>query len=105
MPWYFYLLQFAGGLFLFNGVPHFVQSISGHRFQSPFATPPGLGESAALINVPWGYAKLLVGAVLLWVFQPRGDGAVLGWILAGPGFLMMSVMLPTHFGKVRSRNP
>ena len=35
MPWYFYLLQFVSGLFLANGVPHFVQGISGNRFQSP----------------------------------------------------------------------
>lgn len=105
MPWYFYLLQFVGGLFLSNGIPHFVQGISGHRFQSPFATPPGVGESSALVNVVWGYANLLVGAVLLWVFQPRGDGALLGWILVGLGFLMMAVMLSIHFGKVRSRNP
>jgi hypothetical protein len=102
MPWYFYLLQFVSGLFLANGVPHFVQGISGNRFQSPFATPPGVGESSPLINALWGYANLLVGAVLLWFFQPRGDSALVGWILVGLGILMMAVMLSTHFGKVRS---
>ena len=30
MPWYFYLFEFVSGLFLANGVPHFVQGISGH---------------------------------------------------------------------------
>ena len=57
MPWYFYLLQFVSGLFLANGVPHFVQGISGNRFQSPFATPPGVGESSPLINALWGYRQ------------------------------------------------
>ena len=103
MPWYFYLLQFVSGLFLSNGIPHFVQGISGHRFQTPFATPPGVGESSPLINALWGYANLAVGAILLWYFQPRGDGACLGWMLVGLGILLMAVMLSTHFGKVRSR--
>lgn len=103
MPWYFYLLQFVSGLFLANGVPHFVQGISGHRFQSPFATPPGVGESSPLINALWGYANLLAGVTLFWLFQPRGDDAFLGWILAGLGILLMTVMLSTHFGRVRSR--
>ncbi len=26
LPWYIYLLQFVAGLFLANGVPHFVDS-------------------------------------------------------------------------------
>jgi hypothetical protein len=25
LPWYIYVLQFVSGLFLANGVPHFVQ--------------------------------------------------------------------------------
>ncbi|MGC1870591.1 MAG: hypothetical protein WA700_06490 [Acidobacteriaceae bacterium] len=104
MPWYFYLFQFVSGLFLANGVPHFVQGVSGHRFQSPFATPPGVGESSPLLNALWGYANLAVGAALLWFFHPRGDGAFLGWILFSLGILLMAVMLSTHFGKVRSRS-
>jgi len=47
MPWYFYLLEFLSGMFLANGVPHFVQGVSGAPFQSPFAKPPGVGESSA----------------------------------------------------------
>jgi hypothetical protein len=54
MPWYFYLLEFLGGAFLANGVPHFVHGVSGAPFQSPFAKPPGVGESSALSNVRGG---------------------------------------------------
>ena len=103
MPWYFYLLEFVSGLFLANGVPHFVLGVSGHWFQSPFATPPGVGESSPLANTLWGYANLLVGVTLLWFFRPYGDTAMLGWTLVGLGVLLMAVMLSTHFGKVRSR--
>ena len=48
IPWYFYVFEFVSGLFLANGVPHFVQGISGHRFQSPFGYPPGVRESSPL---------------------------------------------------------
>lgn len=104
MVWHFYLLQFVSGLFLANGIPHFVQGVSGHRFQSPFATPPGVGESSPLINTLWGYANLAVGTTLLWFFQPRGDSAFMSWILVGLGILLMAVMLSNHFGKIRSRS-
>jgi hypothetical protein len=103
MPWYFYLLEFVSGLFLANGVPHFVQGVSGHRFQSPFATPPGVGESSPLSNALWGYANLAVAATLLWFFRPYGDTAIFGWTLVGLGVLLMAVMLSTYFGKIRSR--
>ncbi len=33
MAWHFYLAQFVSGLLLANGVPHFVQGISGEKFQ------------------------------------------------------------------------
>ena len=61
MPWYFYLLEFVSGLLLANGVPHFVQGISGEKFQSPFASPPGGGESSPVTNTIWGFANLSVG--------------------------------------------
>ncbi len=46
MSWYHYLACFFAGAFLANAVPHFVQGISGERFPSPFATPPGKGLSS-----------------------------------------------------------
>ena len=55
MAWYAYLAYFAAGALLVNGVPHFVNGISGKRFQSPFASPPGVGESPPLVNVLWGW--------------------------------------------------
>jgi hypothetical protein len=102
MPWYFYLLEFLSGLFLANGVPHFVQGVCGHRFQSPFGSPPGVGESSPMSNAIWGFANLAGGFVLLWFFGPRGDEAGIGWIVVGAGALAMAVMLSAHFGRVRS---
>jgi hypothetical protein len=102
MLWHFYVLEFVSGLLLANGVPHFVQGVSGHRFQSPFATPRGVGESSALINALWGFANLVAGFILLWSFGPHGFEAPVGWIVVGLGVLVAAVGLSIHFGKVRS---
>ncbi|MGH7075189.1 MAG: hypothetical protein ACREFD_13430 [Stellaceae bacterium] len=102
MPWYFYLLQFVAGLLLANGVPHFVQGISGNPFQSPFASPPGVGESSPLVNLLWGFANLAAGFILLRFFDPAGANAWTGWIAIGAGVLLMGILLARHFGKVRA---
>jgi hypothetical protein len=101
LPWYIYLLQFVSGLFLANGVPHFVQGISGHRFQTPFAAPRGVGESSPLVNVLWGFANLAIGFALLWAFAPKGSEVAFEWVLVGLGVLVAAVFLATHFGRVR----
>jgi hypothetical protein len=103
MPWYVYLMQFVAGFLLSNGVPHFVQGISGHRFQSPFASPPGVGESSPVINVVWGFANLAVGFAILGLFAPKGAEVVLEWAVVGLGVLAAGVMLARHFGRVRSK--
>ncbi|MGA7673715.1 MAG: hypothetical protein WCA78_01555 [Rhizomicrobium sp.] len=103
MPWYFYVLEFVSGLFLANGIPHFVQGISGNRFQSPFGSPPGVGESSPLSNALWGSGNLAIGFILLWFFGPQGFEAGVGWILVGLGALLAAVSLSIHFGKVRSK--
>jgi hypothetical protein len=72
LPWHVCLLQFVAGLFLANGVPHFVQGMSGQWFQTPFASPRGVGESSPVINVLWGFFNLAVGFALLFAFAPQG---------------------------------
>ena len=84
---------------------HFVQGVSGHRFQSPFATPRGVGESSPLINVLWGFANLAAGFILLWLFGPYGFEAAVGWIVVGLGVLVAAVGMSVYFGTVRSKVP
>jgi hypothetical protein len=105
MPWYIYVLQFVSGLLLANGVPHFVQGISGHRFQSPFPSPPGVGISSPVVNVLWGFGNLAVGFAILWSFVPKGSDVVLEWVAVGLGVLVAAIMLARHFGRVRSEGP
>jgi hypothetical protein len=102
MVWYGYVLEFLAGMFLANGVPHFVHGVSGAPFQSPFASPPGVGESSAMVNVLWGFGNLVVGLLLLHFFWPWGAA---GWAAVGAGALATSIQLALHFGKVRADKP
>lgn len=56
MKWYAYVGYFFAGAFLANSVPHFVQGITGHEFQTPFAE-----SSSAMLNVLWGFINLAIG--------------------------------------------
>jgi hypothetical protein len=102
IPWYIFLLQFVAGLFLANGVPHFVQGLCGNRFPTPFASPPGSGDSSPVFNVVWGFFSLAVGFALLFSFAPKGADVILEWAFVGLGALLMGIFLAQHFGRVRS---
>ena len=65
MEWSLYIADFFAGVFLANAVPHFVHGISGDKFPTPFAKPPGKGLSSALVNVIWSLFNVLVGYLLL----------------------------------------
>jgi hypothetical protein len=64
MRWYHFVAHFFGGVFLANALPHLCNGISGHAFQSPFASPPGVGLSSSVVNVLWGLFNLAVGYLL-----------------------------------------
>ena len=99
MRWYHYVAYFWGGAFLANAVPHFVSGISGHPFQSPFASPPGEGLSSATVNVLWGSFNLAVGYVLVCrvgTFELRQTRHVVAF---GLGALLMAIMLSRAFGR------
>jgi hypothetical protein len=102
LPWCVYLLQFVAGLFLANGVPHFVQGITGHWFQSPFASPPSVGESSAIVNVLWGFLNLVIGFWLLFAFAPKGAEVIVEWAFVALGALLMALFCARHFCRVRS---
>lgn len=101
MTWYDYVAYFFAGLFLANSVPHFVHGISGKKFQSPFAKPPGVGESSPIVNVIWGLFNAVVGYALIFGVGRFTLGFTRPVLAAGLGAAIISVFLASHFGRVR----
>jgi len=99
MRWYHYLAYFFGGAFLENAMPHFVSGISGHPFQSPFASPPGVGLSSATINVLWGFFNLVVAYLLVCRVGRFNLRKTLHALVLGAGILAMSLMSAYAFGR------
>jgi uncharacterized membrane protein len=96
--WYNYIACFFAGMFIANVVPHFVQGISGDRFPTPFAHPPGKGLSSPTVNVVWSLFNLVVGAILFRVGKVSSgdDSAVLVFFA---GIAAISTMLSVRFAK------
>ena len=96
MNWYDYIACFFAGMFLANAVPHFVHGISGDRFPTPFADPPGKGLSSSTVNVVWALLNLAVGYILLRAgkFSGGGDSAL---VVFFAGMAAISIMLSMHF--------
>jgi hypothetical protein len=95
-----YVALFFGGMFLANAVPHFVSGVCGRKFPSPFASPPGKGESSPMVNVLWGSFNLMIGYLLVFrvgEFFIRETSSV---VALGVGGLAMAVMLAWNFGKI-----
>jgi hypothetical protein len=100
MRWYHYISYFFGGAFLANALPHLGNGISGHAFQSPFASPPGVGLSSSLVNVLWGLFNLVVGYLLVCRVGRFDLRKTLHVLVLGAGILVMSLNLALHFGRL-----
>lgn len=104
MRWYHYVAYFFGGAFLANTLPHLGNGISGHAFQSPFASPPGEGLSSSKVNVVWGLFNLVV-AYLLIVRVGQFDLRRTSHALAlGLGVAATAIMLADRFGRFHGGN-
>jgi hypothetical protein len=71
----------------------------GYAFQSPFASPPGVGLSTSTVNVLWGLFNLAVAYLLICrvgTFSLRSTRHVL---VLGVGILITSLMLARAFGR------
>lgn len=96
MSWYAYLACFFAGAFFANTVPHFVKGISGDRFPTPFARPPGRGLSSPTVNVVWALFNMVLGYTLFRTGGvERGGHAALALFFAGVA--AMSIMLSRGF--------
>ena len=102
MAWSLLLVRFLAGVFLANGIPHFVHGLSGRAFPTPFARPPGIGLPSPVTNVLWGFANFLGGGLLLGAMapsQPGHNGETAAVVL---GALVLAMALAWHFGRVHA---
>ncbi|HXF09126.1 MAG TPA: hypothetical protein VNK45_11530 [Candidatus Acidoferrales bacterium] len=102
MAWSLLLVRFLAGLFLANGIPHFIHGMSGRPFPTPFAHPPGVGDSSPVTNVLWGFANFLGGALLLGAIAPYQPGYNGETAAAALGALVLAIVLAWHFGRGRA---
>ena len=96
MRWYHYIAAFFAGVFLTNGVPHFVNGISGDAFPTPFSDPPGKGLSSPLTNVFWALFNLFVGYLLFRVSKINSKSK-LGLFIFFVGMILISIMSSISF--------
>ncbi len=96
MHWYHYIACFFAGAFLANTVPHFVHGISGDRFPTPFAHPPGKGLSSPTVNVVWALFNSLVGWFLFRVGRVS-SGDLLLLIVFFAGIAAISILSSVNF--------
>jgi hypothetical protein len=94
--WYNYIACFFAGMFLANFVPHFVHGISGDRFPTPFAHPPGKGLSSSTVNVVWALFNLLVGYMLFGLGKVA-SGDDLALVIFFGGIAAISSILSVRF--------
>ena len=66
MNWYNYIACFFAGMFIANAIPHFIHGVSGNKFPTPFAKPPGKGLSSPTVNVLWALLNFIIGYLFYW---------------------------------------
>ena len=101
MNWYHYIACFFAGIFLANVVPHFVHGISGDRFPTPFAKPPGRGLSSPTVNVLWALLNLAVGYFLFHVGKISSEN-ISALIVFFVGIAAISILSSVNFAKKHS---
>jgi hypothetical protein len=96
-----FIAQFFAGAFLCNCIPHTASSLMGQPLPTPFAKPPGVGDSSPLVNFLWGLLNLVVGLALLKA-APVSVGLNSGFLVFLLGVLALGIPLSRYFGTLRS---
>jgi hypothetical protein len=102
------ILAFLAGLLICNAIPHLAAGLRGEPFPSPFAKPRGIGLSAPVVNVVWGWFNLFLGLAIMpryVLFSPVMPLFNTVWLSFALGFLLSGLFLARHFGRVRAAAP
>ncbi|RYE08488.1 MAG: hypothetical protein EOP22_13145 [Hyphomicrobiales bacterium] len=97
MPWLDFIAWFFGGAFLANAIPHFVAGITGRKFPTAVAKPPGVGLSSPPTNVIYGVVNLALAYLLLVQVGSFDFQDIIHVVVAGLGFALMGVMVASYF--------
>jgi hypothetical protein len=97
MPILVYIAHFFGGVFLANGIPHFVSGVCGRSFRTPFVRMHGGDVSSPTVNVFWGWLNFLVAYLLFIDVGPRYLGSPFDTVAAAAGMLIMGLLLSRIF--------
>lgn len=94
------LADFCAGAFFCNSIPHLAAGLRGEYFPSPFASPPGVGNSRPVVNVFWGMLNVVIGFALLG-YAPVSIGLNLPFALLLLGAFVGGSAVARHFDRVR----
>ena len=97
MPWIAYLVHFIAAAFLTNGIPHFVNGVSGRRFRTPFSRMQGEKLGSPVANVLWGWLNFLIAFLLFANIGPLYIGTPGDTIFVAAGVLVTGVILARLF--------
>jgi hypothetical protein len=97
------IANFAAGALLCNCIPHLAAGMRGELFPSPFARPPGVGNSHPVLNVVWGLINAVSGIILL-DYAPIEVGLNPSFIVAVLGALIGGSFVANYFYRVRSKS-
>ncbi|SDC79936.1 hypothetical protein [Paraburkholderia lycopersici] len=91
---------FFAGAFFCNAIPHLTSGLQGLPFPTPFARPPGRGDSSPAVNVVWAFVNL---SITLALATRHFDHLItIGDVLAAlAGGLVTGLFLAFHFGAVQ----
>jgi hypothetical protein len=104
MNWLHLVSYFFGGLFLANGVPHFVSGIMGEPFQTPFAKPSGKGLSSSTVNVVWAFVNLVFAYLLLLCVGHFNLRSIVCIAPSAAGAFLHSLFSARQFGQLHGGN-
>jgi len=97
LPWIAYIVHFIAAVFLTNGIPHFVNGVSGRPFRTPFARLGSSNLSSPEINVIWGWLNFLIAFLLFANIGPLYIGTPGDTIFVAAGMLVTGIILARIF--------
>lgn len=98
-----FIAHFSFSVFFINGLPHYLHGLIGKRFPTPFANPPGKGESSPVTNILWAAINFSVAALIVYVTPEFALINLVKGVALASGGLFTSAFLATYFGKIYGR--